>query len=89
MTLTELQDYALSLQSDKKALEDSVKEKDDEIAEMQRTNLMLQKRNNELFMRVEQDANSDPTPAPAADPTPDPEPTLEEFAMKNFKEIMK
>lgn len=89
MTLTELQDYALSLQSEKTALENSITAKDGELAELQRTNLLLQKRNNELFMRVEQDASKAPVPENTdTDPEPDPEPTPEEFASKNFKEIM-
>ena len=84
MTLTELQDYALSLEQDKSALTKTIEDKTAELAELQETNLLLQKRNNELFVRVEQGIKSpdDPQPEPESE-------SCEDFAIKNMKEILK
>lgn len=90
MTLTELQDFARSLKSENDTLKEDAKTAASDYEELRKTNLLLQKQNNRLLMQVEQDASNPPAPAPAPDPTPEePEsPTLEEFALKNIKEIM-
>lgn len=90
MTLTELQDFARSLQSENDTLKEEKKTDAANYEELRQTNLLLQKQNNRLLMEVEQDANNPPKPLqdPAPTPEPAPEPTPEEFATKNFKEIM-
>ena len=82
MTLAELQDYALSLEQDNATLNKTIEDKDTELKELNETNLLLQKRNNELFVKVEQGIK---------DPEPQPEPEVEsceDYALKNIKEIM-
>ena len=54
MKLEELQDYALKLQEENGALKESEKEKNAKIEEITELNKSLQKRNNDLFMKVEQ-----------------------------------
>ena len=54
MTLEELQDYALKLEGDKKTLEDEKVNLLNEKNDLTALNQNLQRRNNDLFMRVEQ-----------------------------------
>lgn len=54
MTLEELQDYALSQDSKIKQLEEDNTKATKENAELTELNKSLQKRNNDLFMKVEQ-----------------------------------
>lgn len=54
MTLEELQDYAVTLEADKKELSDKLTEKESSLTEAHELNRQLQKRNNDLFMKVEQ-----------------------------------
>lgn len=80
MSLEELQDYALNLRS---VIDVKDKELDDlkaDKVELQNLNKTLQKRNNELFMRVEQPIQSS-TEGPAELPTVE---SCEEFA-QNLK----
>lgn len=78
MTLEQLQDYALNLEQDNKNLKESALKKDDEIKELNVFNKTLQKRNNELFMQVEQQGNT-PDEGEKEKP-PVPVKTCEEFA---------
>ena len=85
MTNEELQDYILQLQDEARAQ----KQVNDELltknAELNELNIGLQKRNNELFLRVaQQDANAQDNGT--EEPT-----TLscEDFAVKNIKEIIR
>lgn len=85
MTLAELQDYALSLEGEKATLETQLSEANATADELRETNLLLQDRNNKLFMQVEQGMRS-------VDEDPeDPEEveTCEQFAFKNLESIMK
>lgn len=84
MTLTELQDYALTLEEEKTALENSLEAEKQAKDEYIKANLALQNRNNQLFMRLEQQRVTDPEPAPQ--PEPEPEESFEDFAMKLQKE---
>lgn len=88
MSLDELRDHALLLESEKASLFSDLEAAKTENAEMRETNLLLQKRNNELFMRVEQSATVPVTTS--ADPEEKEESeSLEDFAKNNYKEIMK
>lgn len=86
MTLEQLQDYALKLEGEKKASDDALEAVKAENAKLLERNGALQDRNNELFLRIEQGqrgtAGTDPQPAE------EPVETAEEFAEKNFKEIL-
>ena len=84
MTLEELQDYALQLETDKTSLEAQITEKDTSIKDLTDTNLMLQQRNNKLFMQVEQGQR-----APEEQEEPEKVETCEEFAINNMKGILK
>jgi len=84
MTLEELQDYALQLESDKTSLETQIGEKDASIKDLTDTNLMLQQRNNKLFMQVEQGQKEEETSE-----EPEKVETCEEYAIKNMKGILK
>ncbi len=80
MTLEQLQDYALTLESDKQALNDEkavLTAKNQELTEYNQT---LQKRNQELFLKVEQQITDDPTTPPVKE-EPKTE-TCEDFARK-------
>lgn len=81
-----MQDYALTLEQDKQTLTSNLATKDTELKELQDTNLLLQKRNNELFVRVEQGVKS-----PQENEQEDDQPveSCEDFALKNIKEILK
>ena len=63
MTLEELQDYALDLESKQTTAAEKESELTGKIAELTNTNLTLQKRNNTLFMQLEQQRVAPETPA--------------------------
>lgn len=86
MTLEELQDYALNLQNGLDQVNTLVSEKDAKISELQGLNVDLQKRNRDLFLKVEQQTTTPPTSQGEGEP---PTPTCEEFAKNNYKEILK
>lgn len=54
MTLEELQDHAVKQAEQITALSNEKKATEDKVAELQTLNTQLQKRNNELFLKVEQ-----------------------------------
>ena len=56
MTEDQVRDYALKLEEEKAQYEEREKEKDGKIAELTDFNAALQRRNNELFLKVEQQA---------------------------------
>lgn len=61
MTLEELQDYALDLEGKNKTLKEEKDVEVQKVSELTELNKSLQKRNNELFMKVEQQgSNEDP-----------------------------
>ena len=86
MTLEQLQDYALGLEQERDTACADLETSRGECETLRQTNLMLQNRNNELFLRVEQaqrgTAGTDPHGTEE-----DPE-TVEEYAVKNFKNIL-
>lgn len=59
MTLEELQDHALGLTEKNQALQNQVNQSGIQIQELQDLNKTLQKRNNELLVKVEQQVNPD------------------------------
>lgn len=59
MTLEELQDYALSLETERNGLNEQITGLNTQIQDLNAVNLALQKRNNDLFMRVEQGKQDD------------------------------
>lgn len=69
MTLEELQDYALALESDKQTLTDEKHELTAKNEELTGYNQALQKRNNELFLKVEQQITGPDTPDPKEEKT--------------------
>ena len=80
MSLEELQDYALDLESKQAAAESEKTDLNGKINELTELNQALQTRNNALLMKVEQQHNN---------PTPTPEPasveSCEEFAARIAK----
>ena len=90
MSLEELRDYAVQLEQDKSAKEQALTEKDATITELKDDIVGLQRRNNNLFMQVEQQ-----TRQPAKSDLDDQEgkeeisESLEDFARKNYKEYIK
>jgi len=87
MTLEELQDYAVQLENDKQGLSDQLASEQAKTSELQTLNTTLQKRNNELFLKVEQQ----PVIQDHDGTGKDEEPTLscEDFANKNYKELIR
>lgn len=81
MTLEELQDHALDLESKLTAADTEKTTLNDKITELTGLNLDLQKRNNSLLMKVEQQYT------PTSTPTPEPVhiETCEEFAARIAK----
>lgn len=59
MSLEELQDYALDLETKNKALTDEKTAEVNKNTELTELNKALQKRNNELFMKVEQQGSKE------------------------------
>lgn len=80
MSLEELQDYALDLETKQAAAETEKTELNNKITELSGLNLDLQKRNNNLLMKVEQQHNN---PTPAAEPAS--VESCEEFAARIAK----
>ena len=75
MTREELQDYALQLREEKSVLETEKSDLAGKLEETNELNKALQKRNNDLFMKVEQQG----TPQGGQEP-PAPVQSCEEFA---------
>lgn len=85
MTLEQLQDYALRLEGERDTARADLEAAMTEAETLRSTNLMLQNRNNELFLRVEQaQRGTDPG---SGDPDPEPT-TLEEYAAENARKIL-
>ena len=80
MTLEELQDYALDLESKNAAAEGEKSALNGKISELTELNQALQTRNNNLLMKVEQQVNTSTTPTESA-----PVETCEEFAARIAK----
>ena len=82
MTLEQLQDYALELETNATKHSEEMAKKDNEISELNDLNKSLQKRNFELFQKVEQQ----PTPSTEVK---DDEPVIscEDLARNLYKEI--
>lgn len=83
MTLEQLQDWAIERLAQEQAAQESHAALVAENEELRRTNRALQDRNNQLFMRVEQGIRGNDTPPEEQ------QETNEEFATKNFKEILR
>ena len=84
MTLEELQDHALQLEAQLATANDTIAERDTTIEDLNNTNLMLQQRNNRLFMQVEQGVKD---PEEKEEEVAEVE-TCEAFAEKHVKEFI-
>ena len=83
MTEDQVRDYALKLEEEKTATEQKLAEKDTLLHDLRELNTALQKRNNDLFLKVEQQV----TPANNTQEEPAPVPKFEDLASKISKEI--
>jgi len=88
MTEDEVRDYALQLESDKAVTDQQLADKDTEIATIKGINLDLQKRNRELFLKVEQQGTNPPEEDPNKEGKIEVE-SLDDFVNKNYKEFIK
>ena len=88
MTEEEVRDYALKLEQEKTASDQLIADKDKVITELKDDVVSLQRRNNNLFMQVEQQTKQ-PAPAGNPEPTETPSQSLEDFARENYKEYIK
>ena len=82
MTLEQLQDYAVGLEEEKQVLADRCDAYEKEKSDLIGLNQQLQRRNNELFMKVEQQGAGEAAPQP----TPVAVESCEDFAKKLIKE---
>lgn len=82
MTEDEVRDYALSLQQEKQAFEQKENEYKSEIESLNGLNKALQKRNNDLFMKVEQQGSADDKKDDPAPPKEEKTETCEDFARR-------
>lgn len=87
MSEDELRDYALQLEGEKTVNEQALADKDNEINDLKGLNLDLQKRNKELFLKVEQQVITDPVP-PVNNPNEDNE-SMEDFIKNKLKGVIK
>lgn len=85
MNEDELRDYALELEQKNDAREQEMALKDVQIHDLRELNTALQKRNNDLFLKVEQ---QHVTPSDEQE-EPEPVQTCEEMATNLFKEIIR
>ena len=83
MTFEELQDYASDLQTQLDTNLAELEQSKIKVNELHELNTTLQRRNNDLFKKVEQQPTGT-TSQPIEEPTPE---TCEEFATKIYKEI--
>lgn len=81
MTLEELQDYALDLENERNGLNERVTSLNGQIEDLTSLNMQLQRRNNDLLMRVEQPHNPIEDPPPAEEK---PVVSCEDFARNLF-----
>ena len=86
MTEDEVRDYALELEQKNTATAQEMAQKDVQIQDLRDLNTALQKRNNDLFLKVEQ---QHVTPADEQEDEPEPVQTCEEMATNLFKEIIR
>lgn len=84
MTLEQLQDYAVSLEETVATQKQELEKSNTTNQELTDLNKALQKRNNDLFMKVEQQPVNEPQPQAEQ---PKPVPTCEEVAINLYKEI--
>ena len=81
MSLEELQSYALELEGKTNTLTEQQNAANAKINDLQDLNTALQKRNNELLMRVDQ-----PQPTPEPKPEDKPKESYGDFAKRMIKE---
>lgn len=82
MSLEQLQDYAVKLEEENKGLGDRCEAYEKEKSDLLDLNKQLQKRNNDLFLKVEQQGAGEEAPQPK----PEKVDSCEDFARKLFKE---
>ena len=86
MTLEQLQDYAIKLEETVATNKQELEKATATNQELTDLNKALQKRNNDLFMKVEQYPVNEPQPTKVE---PEPIPTYEDMANKIYKELRK
>ena len=91
MSIDELRDYAVTLEQEKSANEQAMADKDKTITDLTADVVALQRRNNSLFMQVEQQGKQTPPPqqepAGEGDDGKDKE-SIADFAKNNYKEYI-
>ena len=85
MSEDEVRDHALELRQQLATLQEDMQHVNEEMEETRKTNLLLQKRNNELFMRVEMGK----APEEEEQPAEEDKESIEDFAINNLKGILK
>lgn len=88
MTLEQLQDYAKTLEDTVATQKTELEDKDTKLNEVNELNLDLQRRNLSLFKQVEQKPSTDSQNNQEGQEQPA-HTTCEEFASKNYKELIK
>lgn len=88
MTEEQVRDYALSLEQEKASTAQVMAEKDKTINELKDLTIGLQKRNNALFLQVEQQKSVTPTEDNEEEQA-DEVKGEEDYAREHFKEIIR
>jgi hypothetical protein len=86
MTEDEVRDYALQLEQEKDANSQAIAEKDKTIADLKDDVVSLQRRNNSLFMKIEQQKA---TPSPEDEGEEEQTESMDDFIKNNYKEYLK
>lgn len=85
MTEDEVRDYALALEQEKQAFTEKEKGYQEKINEVTGLNTELQKRNNKLFMQLEQQGGDDYDDQPEPEKEEQKTETCEDFARRLLK----
>ena len=89
MTEEEVRDYALKLEQENSAKTQQIADKDKAITELKDDVVSLQRRNNNLFMQVEQQTQYSQGVQADPDNKEDEPESLEDFSKNKFKEYLK
>lgn len=86
MTEDEVREYALDLEQKTSAQAQAMADKDSTITQLKDDIVGLQRRNNSLYMKIEQQREQPPQ---LEEQTEKPSESLEDFAKNNYKEYIK
>lgn len=89
MTEEEVRDYALKLEQENTATAQVMADKDKVITDLTADVVALQRRNNNLFMQVEQQTKNSQGEQADPDNKEDEPESLEDFSKNKFKEYLK